>query len=276
MMFHFKYSKISEGFSAKNKDKVPKPILKTRIAYSWRWELASIALTFGTNCCIVALLYKFDGQTVPAWPFGININTMISIISNISQASIVIVVAEAMGQTKWHWFRSARPLSHFTVFDSASSGWIGSIKLLGLAPTSLLALLGIVTSTTALAIGPFTQQANRFVGCLEPSSNGTASLPVTSSPASDYLYFERTIRVGNAKSSPGLDLATIFRRPCFKGLAFQNEIIYRTWRNARVATVLLALRMALHIRLWDPAAPASIQQIWFLSSTTRPITNTAE
>ena len=136
-----------------------------------------------TNCTIIGILLRFSGQTVPAWPFGVNLSTLVSILSNISQASIAVITAEAIGQTKWHWFKKPRPLQHFNVFDTASVGWIGSIKLLGVAPASFLALLGIVVPISSLAIGPFTQQAIKLVSCLEIVPDIVASLPVTNSPA---------------------------------------------------------------------------------------------
>ena len=150
-----------------------------RVICSWRWELLCICFVFGANCAIIMALLHFKCQIGSAWPFGINLSTLISVLSNISQASTGFSVAGALGQTKWHWFKKSHPLQHFTAFDSARASWIGSIKLLVIAPTSFLMLLSTITSIISLAVGPFYQQAIKFVGCIEPSSNSIAQLAIT-------------------------------------------------------------------------------------------------
>ncbi|KAI1090295.1 hypothetical protein F5B19DRAFT_464095 [Rostrohypoxylon terebratum] len=145
----------------------------------WSWEIASLTIAF---CLIVAtygLLTHFDGHRLPEWPFSINLNTLIALISTFIRATMLVSVAEVISQTKWHWFSQPRPLSHIQYFDQASRSISGSLSLLFVAPGSLLGVLGAFITILSLGIGPFTQQATRTVPCLETHSEMKASIPVS-------------------------------------------------------------------------------------------------
>lgn len=145
----------------------------------WKWELASVLLTIGLLAAIVAIMLHFENRTLADWPLGISLNTLIALLATIMRAAMLVAVAEVIGQLKWTWFSTGRPLNHLQVFDRASRGVWGSLQLLFVAPLSLFALIGGLLTVLSLGIGPFTQQAVRQVNCQRPSSKQNSSVPAS-------------------------------------------------------------------------------------------------
>ncbi|KAI0897157.1 hypothetical protein F4806DRAFT_464291 [Annulohypoxylon nitens] len=143
----------------------------------WRWEIASLIVAFGLIVATYSVLSHYNGHRLPEWPFSINLNTLIALISTFIRATMLVCVAEVISQTKWHWFSQPRPLSHIQYFDQASRSISGSLTLLFVAPGSLLGVLGALLTILSLGIGPFTQQATRTVPCLETHKELKASIP---------------------------------------------------------------------------------------------------
>ncbi|KAF8855608.1 hypothetical protein BDZ45DRAFT_746359 [Acephala macrosclerotiorum] len=128
---------------------------------------------------IIVTLAHFDGQVVRDWPLHINLSTLIAVLSTVLRATMMVVVAEVIGQLKWSWFSRPWPLNHLQHFDDASQGVIGSSRLPFAAPTSILAVLAAFITILSLAIGPFTQQAIKSVNCPQYVADANASLPVS-------------------------------------------------------------------------------------------------
>ncbi|KAL7629752.1 hypothetical protein AAE478_001275 [Parahypoxylon ruwenzoriense] len=155
----------------------------------WPWELGSVFVAFSLVVATYAILLHFNGQRVPEWPFSINLNTLIALISTIMRSAMLVGVAEVISQTKWAWFSRPRPLSHFQYFDAASRSISGSIGLLFVAPTSLFGVLCALITVLSLGIGPFTQQAIKTVGCLQTHAGLNASLPLAHFVPGDGTYY---------------------------------------------------------------------------------------
>lgn len=66
------------------------------------WLLEIISLSFSAICmgAIVVVLSAYEGLAIPDWPFGMTINGFISVLSNFAQSSLLLSIAEAMGQLK--------------------------------------------------------------------------------------------------------------------------------------------------------------------------------
>ncbi|KAH8205659.1 hypothetical protein TruAng_000153 [Truncatella angustata] len=77
------------------------------------------------------MLQSFDGQEPPRWVDGITLNTFIAFLASLAKLALMIPVIESLGQLKWIWFASKpRALDDFQLFDQASRGGLGCIKLL--------------------------------------------------------------------------------------------------------------------------------------------------
>lgn len=80
---------------------------------------------------VLAMAVFLNGRPLPDWPMGLTPNTVVSLLGELSKATLILSVAEAIGQLKWLWFRTGeRTLKDFEVYDLASRGPSGSVKLL--------------------------------------------------------------------------------------------------------------------------------------------------
>ncbi|KAK8085882.1 hypothetical protein PG997_007153 [Apiospora hydei] len=107
---------------------------------------------------------------------GITINSLVALLTSLSRLAFMVPLVQGMSQLKWVWFSSKpRPLSDFQLYDEASRGPWGGVKILfkfkgflgSLA--ALVTLSGILTST-------LTQQALQFQSTLAISQNQTAQV----------------------------------------------------------------------------------------------------
>lgn len=95
-----------------------------------------LAASFSIICVIsmVALLTTIDGKPYKPWRMGnvhITPNTLLSILATLSKSSLLLAVAEALGQLKWIYFQQrTHRLFGLQIFDEASRGPFGALKLL--------------------------------------------------------------------------------------------------------------------------------------------------
>ncbi|KAH7383071.1 hypothetical protein BKA64DRAFT_749152 [Cadophora sp. MPI-SDFR-AT-0126] len=161
------------------------PLPRTRSFYTrisqdgWLWELvalfASIILLIG----IVILLKVYNGRSLPRWPYGLTLNTLISILSNFATAAMMVSIAAGISQLKWLWFADGeskkRRLGDLQSFDEASRGSWGCVKLIKISWRLPLAVLGILVTLCSFMTGPMLQQAISYP--LQSVVLGTASVP---------------------------------------------------------------------------------------------------
>lgn len=79
---------------------------------------------------IVLVLRLHEGRPLPTWPFSITINSLVSVFATIMKATMLVPIAAGISQAKWHWFRQLHPLNDIEVYDQASRGPWGALKLL--------------------------------------------------------------------------------------------------------------------------------------------------
>ena len=107
--------------------------------------------------------------------FGISVNALNSIYSVILKAALALIVG-TIGQLKWTWFQTDRPLHDLHVFDSASRGVLGSLRLIWhVHIRQAVASFGAILTILLIAVDPFTQQLVHYSGCSEVVSSQTAS-----------------------------------------------------------------------------------------------------
>ena len=98
---------------------------------SWLLEIVCTLTSACALAAIVGVLFHYDGHALPKWPKEITLNTLIALLTAITNASIVAPLSGGLSQLKWMHFKGKRqPLTDIEVFDDASRGVYGSIKLL--------------------------------------------------------------------------------------------------------------------------------------------------
>ncbi|CAE6995425.1 hypothetical protein P3342_000109 [Pyrenophora teres f. teres] len=127
------------------------------ICKRWLFEIASVATSAICMGAIIGLLHYLDNQSLSKWPLGL---TIITILSKIASAALILPISEAIGQLKWTWFhgKKSRDAFDFEIFDKASRGAWGSVMLLCRTKGRSLAALGALLTVLLLAIDSFFQQ----------------------------------------------------------------------------------------------------------------------
>lgn len=144
----------------------------------WWVEILNCILMIGTLCAIIGILYPNQTKPLPDWPFDVSINTAVSILSTGLKTCAVLILTEGISHLKWKWFQKARPLHDLVIFDSASRGPWGCLRLLFFPRgTHFIASLGAALILLTLAVDPFTQQLVRYYDCKQISNSSTAKIP---------------------------------------------------------------------------------------------------
>lgn len=103
----------------------------TRSRGPWTLEIVTLLLAFGAVGAIVGIVARFDGQALPDWPYYITLNTVIALLATVAVAAMSTSLQNGLSQLKWIRFKEQRaPLTDMEVFDEASRGAWGSLKLL--------------------------------------------------------------------------------------------------------------------------------------------------
>lgn len=127
---------------------------------AWLLEAFSSVVAVAALAAIIVVLVVYNNRPLPDWPHNITLNTVVSVLQQVLNTGLGIILGESIAQAKWIWFsQKPRKLTEFDGIDSASTGPWGSFLLL-LNPKLLLspAAAGAVLMILALAVGPFTQQ----------------------------------------------------------------------------------------------------------------------
>lgn len=175
-------SKDDASIQLKSASIVESPPISTvryRVWSCWVWELLAVIAAFALAVGILVLLLTFNNQTLPDWGSSINLSTVAALMSTLMRACVLLVIAQIISHAKWIWIagNKARPLYDLQIFDDASRGTLGAVRL-GLHqewrhPMTLTAALLVILS---LSIGPFVQQAIKTIPCDRPVPNELAQL----------------------------------------------------------------------------------------------------
>lgn len=102
----------------------------SRVFSGWLPEIIWCIISVACIPALVGMLRRFEGQPLPDWPHGITLNTAVAFISTLCRTAFLLPVVQALSQLKWNWYRKPRSLQDFRIFDEASRGLWGSLKLL--------------------------------------------------------------------------------------------------------------------------------------------------
>ncbi|KAM3069121.1 hypothetical protein ACMFMG_010646 [Clarireedia jacksonii] len=184
------------GLFVSPKWRVIKPII-ARIISNWWLELLAGILVIFSFSGLVAILRRYQNQPLPDWPLGFSINAALSVFGVIFKGPLLFIAAEGIGQMKWLWLSQRRSLSDLSVYDNASRGPSGSIRLLWLVRwRHRTAMLGALITVVALGVDPFSQAIVSYYSC---NIKVTQNLSPATISRTNSLYNEIT---------PGEDLST--------------------------------------------------------------------
>jgi len=125
--------------------------------YNWWLCILSVFISLCAIAAIVGLLLLVDGKTLPTLPLSITVNTYVSFFATVAKGTMLVAVNESISQLKWLWFREPRTLQDIQVFDDASRGPVGAVRLMFRTKASLVAL-GSLVAILSLVMDPFAQQ----------------------------------------------------------------------------------------------------------------------
>ena len=113
----------------------PVSIYNKYVTDGWLFEVLCMLVGIAAVITLCVILRRYDGNPVPQsnTVFGANVtlNTLVSILSTLAKAAFLCAVSECISQLKWSWYsKRQRPLQDLAVFDEASRGAWGGLRLL--------------------------------------------------------------------------------------------------------------------------------------------------
>jgi hypothetical protein len=125
---------------------------------------------------VIAILASLNNRPLARWPLGL---TVITVLSKVASAALILPISEAIGQLKWSWFHGdeSKDAFDFEIFDKASRGAWGSVLLLVRTRGKSLAALGALLTVLLLAIDSFFQQVTELPE--RWTERGEGSIPKT-------------------------------------------------------------------------------------------------
>lgn len=147
----------------------------TSVLLGWSWEILAITVSLGCMTSIVTILLKMKDHPLSEWTFSLSLPATIAIFSTAAKSTAGFAVAACISQYKWLYFKTAmRTLGDFDLFEEASRGPVGSLRLLATRPRGL-ASIGAAATILALGFDVFIQQIIRFTPFDVAVDDGRAS-----------------------------------------------------------------------------------------------------
>lgn len=104
------------------------------ILRSASFELFSLLVAGGSLAVLVVLLSRLNGKERPTWylgPLSVSINPIVSVVSTIFRAGLMVAVSQNLGQACWLRYTKPRSLEYACCYDRASRGSLpGCVALL--------------------------------------------------------------------------------------------------------------------------------------------------
>ncbi|KAI4870994.1 hypothetical protein F4820DRAFT_442424 [Hypoxylon rubiginosum] len=144
----------------------------------WWWEIGAIILCIVCIGLVIGVLQRIEDQPIELWPYAIRPNSLISVLTTIAKAAMLIPIASCLSQAKWsHFQRRPHALDHLQLYDDASRGPWGSFLLLFSWRLKAVAAWALAFVTlVALGIEPSVQQILEPRNRQAPLANATAQI----------------------------------------------------------------------------------------------------
>lgn len=134
-------------------------------------------LSLISMCLIVAVLISIRDKPLADWSLTISPNAVVSVLTTVGKASMMLPVAESISQLKWLYFDRPRKLRDLQDFDDASRGPWGSFTfLLNTRGRAIVASIGALITIIGLGFEPSAQQILSFPTRNVARANETATI----------------------------------------------------------------------------------------------------
>lgn len=169
---------------------------RENVLWAWKLELFLFCVAAGLFVAICLILDGYSNQELPNWNMlGLTLNTLISILATFFRATVAVIAFEILAQRKWNWLShdNFKPMQDVQLFDDASRGVYGCLRLLPLIATREPVALGaVVVAILSLGIGSFTQQSIHTYQCLGQvsSPSDAATIAVANTVRTKDVCFE--------------------------------------------------------------------------------------
>ncbi|KAI6645602.1 hypothetical protein MCOR14_000069 [Pyricularia oryzae] len=182
-----------------------RPILSSLWNWAWLMESLAILVSIVMVISIGFVLNNYHKKPAPQF-FDLNITTLVAIIATLMRAALVYVVVQVLGQVRWSWFSSPKPLYDLHHFDQGGQSLLGSCQLaVHMVRTGLryqdgiVIMIAAVTLVVSFATTPAVQQAVKTFPCptLDPSRIATMPIAHKYSPEPNEKYVN--VSVWNGK-----------------------------------------------------------------------------
>lgn len=129
----------------------------------WWWEIGAAFLSTTCILLIFVTLLTMHGKPLNNWKLSISINATVSILATVARSTLMLLVAQTIGQMKWHHYDSVQSLKDIQTFDAASRGpWGALVFLVHARGRALLATTAALIVIAALGYEPAAQQMLSF------------------------------------------------------------------------------------------------------------------
>ncbi|KAF7194174.1 hypothetical protein HII31_04411 [Pseudocercospora fuligena] len=148
---------------------------------SWWGELLAMTISVCALVSIAGILFAYNGKPRSTWQAIIRPNTVVSALSTLSKSAMLMAIGQGIGQLKWVYFaRRPHRLLDFEIFDAASRGPLGAVRILySVNRRALVVSCGALITIIALAMDPFMQQVISYESKTDVQAGSKSSIPTS-------------------------------------------------------------------------------------------------
>ena len=156
---------------------------------TWFFEVFSLFLCVGCAIAVGGIARAFEGKPLPNLPHGFTINAIVSILTTVTKSNLLLIMASSLCQLKWIWYQQSRNLEDMQLFEDASRGPSGSLRMLLRHRFTSFASFGASILVLSVVLEPFVQQVLTYPS----STNYVDSSLVVTNQARTFLTDDLTI-----------------------------------------------------------------------------------